>query len=122
MVIYGDELSDSDTNSKFDLVDEIQTFDYGKLTKVKPYQGRKRMFEESEGEDSYSDSLEEGDSEYNLEYVFCDVDGNNENTIDQKEIDWYDGWNKHYIWDEDKKEYNSKGKRVKNGFVGYSQE
>jgi hypothetical protein len=35
--------------------------------------------------------------------VFPDVDGDNEDTIIQKEKDWYDGWNKCYIWDEDKK-------------------
>jgi hypothetical protein len=117
-----DELSDSDVNSEFDLGDEIQTFNYKKLRKLKPYQGRKRMFEESEGEDSYTDSLEEGDFERCLEYVFPDVDGDNETTITQKEIDWYDGWNKYHIWDEDKKEYNSNGRRVKKDFAGYSQE
>jgi hypothetical protein len=57
-----------------------------------------------------------------LEYAIPYINGDNENTITQKEKDWYDGWNKYYIWDEDKKECNSKGKRVKNDFVGYSQE
>jgi hypothetical protein len=54
--------------------------------------------------------------------VIPDVDGNNENTITQKEKNWQDEWNKYYIWDEEKKEYNSRGKRVKNDFVGFSQE
>jgi hypothetical protein len=52
--------------------------------------------------------------------MFPDVDGDNENTITQKEIDWSDGWNKHYTWDEDKKEYNSGGERVPKEFVAYS--
>jgi hypothetical protein len=51
-----------------------------------------------------------------------DVYGDNENTIIQKEKDWLDEWNNYYIWDEGKKKYNSKGKRVKNYFVDYSQE
>jgi hypothetical protein len=92
------------------LGDEIETFKYAKLVKVKPYQGRKRIVEESDEEDCYSDSVEEGDSEYDLEYVFPDVDGDNENTIVKKEIDWYEGWNKYYKWDEDKKGYNSGGR------------
>jgi hypothetical protein len=115
------ELSDSDTNSEFELGDEIETFNFKKLIKVKPYKGRKGIFEESEGED-YTDSIEEGDSEYNLENVISDVDGDNENSITQKEKCWFDEWNNYYTWDEDKKEYNSKGKRVKKDFVGYSQE
>jgi hypothetical protein len=50
-----DELSDPDVNSDFKLCDEIQTFNYKKLIKVKPYQGIKRIYEESEGEDGYTD-------------------------------------------------------------------
>jgi hypothetical protein len=115
-------LSDSDGNSEFESGDKIQTFNYRKLIKVKPYQGRKRIFEESEGEDSYTYLLKEGDSEYNLEYAISDVDGDNENSITQKEKDWHDEWNNYYTWDEDKKEYNSKGKRVKKEFVGYNQD
>jgi hypothetical protein len=42
-------LSDSDGNSEFESGDKIQTFNYRKLIKVKPYQGRKRIFEENEG-------------------------------------------------------------------------
>jgi hypothetical protein len=42
--------------------------------------------------------------------VFPDIDGNNENTITQKEIDWYDGWSKYYTWDEDKKESRKKSR------------
>jgi hypothetical protein len=53
--------------------------------------------------------------------VFPDVDCDNENTITQKEKDWYDGWNKYYIWDEDKKEYNSGRARVPKKFVSYNQ-
>jgi hypothetical protein len=96
------------------LGDDIQTFNYTKLVKVKHYEGRKRIVEESEEEDSYPDSLEEGDSECDLEYMFADVDGNNENAIVQKEKDYYDGWNKYYRWNEDKKEqeHNSGGIRV----------
>jgi hypothetical protein len=116
------ELSDSDANSKFELGNEIETFNFKKLEKVKPYKGRKRTYEESEWEDSYTDSLEEGDSEYKLKNVISDVDGDNENTITQKEKDWLEEWNKYYIWDEEKKEHNSKGKRVKNDFLSFSQE
>jgi hypothetical protein len=54
--------------------------------------------------------------------VISDVDGDNENSITQKEKDSLDEWNKYYVQDENKKEYNSKGKRVKNDFVGYNQE
>jgi hypothetical protein len=102
------------------LGDEIETLKFMKLVNVKPYQGRKRIVEESDEEDSYTDSLKKGDSERDIEYVFPDVDGDNENTIIQKEIDWYDRWNKYYIWDEDKKEYNSNGRRVKKEFAGYN--
>jgi hypothetical protein len=45
------------------LGDEIETHKYVKLVKAKPYQGRKGIVEESDEEDSYIDSLEEGDSE-----------------------------------------------------------
>jgi hypothetical protein len=54
--------------------------------------------------------------------VIPDVDGDNENKITQKEKDWLDEWNNYYKWDEEKKEFNSNGKRVKNDFVGFSQE
>jgi hypothetical protein len=70
-------------HSDFELGNEIETFDFKKLIKVKPYKGRKRIYEESEGED-YTDSVEEGDSEYELQNVIPDVDGDNENTITQK--------------------------------------
>jgi hypothetical protein len=121
-VNVSDELTDSDFNSEFELRGEIQTFNYKKLTKVKPYKGRKRIFEESEGEDSHTDSIEEGDSEYNLDYAISDVDGDNENSITQKEKDLHDEWNNYYTWDENKKEYNSKGKKVKKDFAGYNQD
>jgi hypothetical protein len=39
------------------LGDNILIFNYAKLVKVKPYQGRKRIVEESEGEDSDNESL-----------------------------------------------------------------
>jgi hypothetical protein len=85
---------DSDADPELKFGDNIQTFNYAKLIKVKPYQGRQRIVEESDEEDSYTDSLEEGDSEHDLDYVFADVDGDNENTVVQKEIDWLEGWNK----------------------------
>jgi hypothetical protein len=107
--------------SDFELGNVIETFDFKKLIKVKPYKGRKRIYEESEGED-YTDLVEDGDSEYNLENVILDVDGDNENTIIQKEKDWLDEWHNNYIWDEDKKEFNSNGKRLKNDFVDFCQE
>jgi hypothetical protein len=112
----------STTDTDFNFGDEIQTFNYKKLVKIKPYQGRKRIVEETDEEDSYTDSLEEEDSQHDLEYVFSDVDDNNENTITQKEKYWYEGWNKHYIWDEDKKEYNLGGRKAPKEFVCYSNE
>jgi hypothetical protein len=36
------------------LGDKIESFNYKKLEKVKPYQGRKRIVEESDEEDSYN--------------------------------------------------------------------
>jgi hypothetical protein len=39
------------------LGDEIQAFNYKKLVKIKPYQRRKRIVEETDEEDSYTDSL-----------------------------------------------------------------
>jgi hypothetical protein len=61
------EYDDSDVDPEFKFGDNIQTFNFVKLVKVKLYQGRKRIVEESEGEDIYTDSLEKGDSEGNLE-------------------------------------------------------
>jgi hypothetical protein len=107
-------------HSDFELGDDIQTFKFEKLKKVIPYRGRKRIYEESEGEDSYTDSFEEGDSENDLENVIPDVDGDNKNTIIQKEKYWLDEWHNYYKLDKEKKEFNSNGKRVKNDFVGFS--
>jgi hypothetical protein len=72
--------------------------------------------------EEYEDSVEEGDSEYDLENVIPDVDGDNENKITKKEVDWFGEWHNYYKWDEEKKEFNSKGKRVKRDYVGFSQE
>jgi hypothetical protein len=46
--------------------------------------------------EDYADSIEEGDSEYDLENVIPDVDGDNENTINQKEKDWLDECHNNY--------------------------
>jgi hypothetical protein len=53
------------------LGDNIQTFNYAKLVKVKPYQEKKRIVEESEEEDSHTDSLEEGDFERDFGVYIC---------------------------------------------------
>jgi hypothetical protein len=50
--------------------------------------------------EDYADSVEEGDSEYDLENVILDVDGDNENKITQKEIDWLE-WHNNYKMDEE---------------------
>jgi hypothetical protein len=44
--------------------------------------------------------------------VCSDVEGENENTIAQNEINYHDEWNKIYKQDENLKEFNSDGKRV----------
>jgi hypothetical protein len=54
--------------------------------------------------------------------VFPDVDSDNENTINQKEIDCFEGLNKHYRWDEDKKEFNLGWRRVSKDLVGYNED
>jgi hypothetical protein len=69
-----DGSGDSDINTEFNLGDKIKTFNFKKLEKVNPYQGRKRIYEESEMED-YAESVEEGESEYDLENVIPAVEG-----------------------------------------------
>jgi hypothetical protein len=99
----------------FELEDEIQTFNYIPLVKVKSFDGMLRTVEDDDAEDSYTDSLEEGDYERDLEYEYSDVEGENENTIVQKEINWRNEWDKIYKWDDNKKEFNSGRKRIQIG-------
>jgi hypothetical protein len=65
------------------------------------------------------DSLDSGDSEYDLDYKYNEEESDNDNIITQNEIDWYKGWNKYYKWDENKKEYTTNIKMPQE-FVSYS--
>jgi hypothetical protein len=96
----------------FELGDEIQTFNYAPLVKVKSLNGISRIVEVEDADDSYTDSLEEGDSENYLGYIHNDGEGENENAISQNKIDLCDEWNRNYKWDEKKKEFNLGWKRV----------
>jgi hypothetical protein len=64
----------------------IEILNYTPLKIVIHYAEIPRIFEDDEAEDSYTDSLEEGDSEGDLEYMHSDVEGENENTITQKKL------------------------------------
>jgi hypothetical protein len=57
------------------LGNEIETFNYVQLIKVIPSDGITRIFEDEDGEDSFTDLLEEEDFEGDLEYMESDVDG-----------------------------------------------
>jgi hypothetical protein len=84
------------------LRDDIETFNYTKLN-VEPLDGIPRTVEDSEEEDAYIDSLDSGNSEYDLDYKYKDEESDNGNAITQNEIDWLPGWDKYYKWDENKK-------------------
>jgi hypothetical protein len=79
------DYDDSDVHPTFELEHEIETLNYVPLVTSIPLDGITRIFEDAE--DSYTDLLEEGDSENDLEYMHSDVDGENENKIAQSEID-----------------------------------
>jgi hypothetical protein len=94
-----------DTNPTFEFWNKIQTFNYKKLVKVIAFEGTTRIVEGEDSEDSYTDSLEEGDSKRYLECAYSDEDGENENRIVENEIDWYKKRDKFYKLDENKKKF-----------------
>jgi hypothetical protein len=84
---------------------------------------------------SYSDFLSNPPQGYSPNMCFSpsgsgtyhNLDGNDEvydtcPELSQKEVDWLNEWHNYYKWDENKKEYNSNGKRVKQDYVGFSQQ
>jgi hypothetical protein len=76
-----DDSDVSDADTKFKLGYKIKTFNYLPLIKVKAFKETTRIVEVEDGEDSYTDLLDEGDSECDLEYVNSNEEGENENTI-----------------------------------------
>jgi hypothetical protein len=84
---------------------------------IEPVGGRPRIFEDSDVDDAYVDSLEWRDSEYDLHYEYSDEESDNGNTITQNEIDWYTEWDKYYKLDENKKQYKG---RVPQKYVHYT--
>jgi hypothetical protein len=60
--------------------------------------------------------------EYDLEDMHNDEGGDNENSITQKEIDWYGGWDKYHKLDENKKEYATGGVKVPKQYASSSSE
>jgi hypothetical protein len=55
---------------------------------IEPVGGRSRIFEDSNENYAYADSLESGDSEYDLDYEYSDEESDNDNTITQNEKNW----------------------------------
>jgi hypothetical protein len=51
--------------------------------------GRLRIFEDSDEDDGFVDSLVSGDSEYDLHYEYNDEESDNDNTIINNEVNWY---------------------------------
>jgi hypothetical protein len=58
---------------------------------IEPVHGIPRIFEDSDIDDAYMDSLESGDSEYDLDYKYNDGESDNDNEITQNELDLYKG-------------------------------
>jgi hypothetical protein len=87
---------------------------------VKPVHGIPRIFEDSDDDDAIVDSLESGDSEYNLHYEYSDEESANDNEITNNEKNWYKEWDKYYKLDENKKVYIKNKGRVPGEFVHYT--
>jgi hypothetical protein len=66
------------------------------------------------------DSLESGDSEYDLNYEYKDEESDNDNNITKNEEDWLKEWNKYWKWDENKKEYIKRNGRIPDAFVHHT--
>jgi hypothetical protein len=59
---------------------------------IEPVHGIPRIFEDSDVDNAYMDSLDWGDSEYDLDYKYNDEECDNDITITQNEIFWLKLW------------------------------
>jgi chromatin segregation and condensation protein Rec8/ScpA/Scc1 (kleisin family) len=84
--------------------DPIDIQDYMKLN-IESVDGEKRLFEESDVDDDYVNSLESGESEYDLNYEYKDEKSANDNEITKHEEDWLTEWNKYWKWDENTNDF-----------------
>jgi hypothetical protein len=77
---------DSDADPNFLLGDEIDLQNHMKFN-IESIRGIPRIFEDSNVDDAYVDSLKSGDCEYNLDYKYSDEESANDNEITKNEID-----------------------------------
>jgi hypothetical protein len=87
---------------------------------VESINGEPRIFEDSVVDDVYVDSLESGESEYDLDYEYSDEESANDNEITKNEVGWLTKWNKYWKLDENKKEYIKDKKRIPHEYVHYT--
>jgi hypothetical protein len=80
------------------LGDEIDLQNLMKFN-IESVNGIPRLFEDSDADDTYVDSLESGDSEYDLHYEYNDEENTNNNEITNNELNWYKEWDKYYKWE-----------------------
>jgi hypothetical protein len=78
---------DKITDPDFNMGDDIDLQNHLKFN-VEPVHGQPRLFEDSDEDDAYVDSLESGESEHDLDYEYSDEESANDNTITQNELNW----------------------------------
>jgi hypothetical protein len=84
----------------FNFGDKIDLQNHMKFN-IQPLHKIPRLFEDSNENDVYVDSLELGD--YDLHYEYSDEESANDNEITQNEKYWLTKLNKYYKLDENKK-------------------